>query len=280
MAAINPKYKCINLFLPCQNQYFLMGLPQLFRCSLWLHCLTDCALRSSESSSSSNRQANVIHHNCQPKSTNSNYPVNPYWQLFMIFLMVAAFTLGTQKVTIFSWNKNMVHVSWAHIKSNQSLAIPKFRGHCLKIRDVCMDFEPYSKVTASLFTLKASYLVKWPISTWSFMWWCLFINLLKFETRPSSMLNFRNYGCHFGMNSWFFTEPCFTKSGKLLNTNLSSIFKQFESRKCMDVVFITFLAFSCTINLWSTNIVQKISNITLFYYLIRCTMMILGFAER
>ena len=31
-------------------------------------------------------------------------------------------------------------------------------------------------ITWSLFTLKASYLVKWPISTWSFMWWCQFID--------------------------------------------------------------------------------------------------------
>ena len=31
-------------------------------------------------------------------------------------------------------------------------------------------------ITWSLFTHKASYLVKWPISTWSFMWWCQFID--------------------------------------------------------------------------------------------------------
>ena len=45
----------------------------------------------------------------------------------------------------------------------------------------------------SVFILKASYLVKWPISTWSwyFMWWCQFIDLLKFKTRPSFLLNFR-----------------------------------------------------------------------------------------
>ena len=42
-------------------------------------------------------------------------------------------------------------------------------------------------ITWSLFTLKASYLVKWPISTWSFMWWCQFMDLFKFETRPSSL---------------------------------------------------------------------------------------------
>ena len=34
-------------------------------------------------------------------------------------------------------------------------------GRCLKIKDVCMDFEPYFKVhNWSLFILKASYLVK------------------------------------------------------------------------------------------------------------------------
>ena len=45
-------------------------------------------------------------------------------------------------------------------------------------------------ITWSLFTLKVSYSVKWPISTWSFRWWCQFIDWLKFETRPSSLLKF------------------------------------------------------------------------------------------
>ena len=43
-------------------------------------------------------------------------------------------------------------------------------------------------ITWSLFTLKASYLVKWTISTWSFMWWCQFIDWLKFETKTFSVL--------------------------------------------------------------------------------------------
>ena len=45
-------------------------------------------------------------------------------------------------------------------------------------------------ITWSLLTQKASFFVKWAISTWSFMRWCQFINWLKFETRPSSLLNF------------------------------------------------------------------------------------------
>ena len=45
-------------------------------------------------------------------------------------------------------------------------------------------------ITLSLFTLNASNLVKRPISTWYFMWWCHLIDWLKFETRPSPLLNF------------------------------------------------------------------------------------------
>ena len=45
-------------------------------------------------------------------------------------------------------------------------------------------------ITSSLFILKVPNLVNWPVSTWSFMWWCQFIDWLKFETRPSSLLNF------------------------------------------------------------------------------------------
>ena len=48
-------------------------------------------------------------------------------------------------------------------------------------------------ITWSLFILKALCLVKWPISTGSFMWWCQFIDLLKFETHPSSLLNFGTF---------------------------------------------------------------------------------------
>ena len=47
------------------------------------------------------------------------------------------------------------------------------------------------------FILKASYFVKWPISTWSFMRWCQFIDCFKFETRPSFLMNFgtANWAC-------------------------------------------------------------------------------------
>ena len=42
-------------------------------------------------------------------------------------------------------------------------------------------------ITWSLFTLKASNLVKRQLWTWFFMWQCQFIEWLKFETRPSSL---------------------------------------------------------------------------------------------
>ena len=45
-------------------------------------------------------------------------------------------------------------------------------------------------ITWSLFTLRATYSVKWPISTWTFKWWSQFIDWLKFESRPSSLRNF------------------------------------------------------------------------------------------
>ena len=44
-------------------------------------------------------------------------------------------------------------------------------------------------ITWSLFNLRAPNLVKWPILTWPFIWWCQFIDYYKFETRPSSLCN-------------------------------------------------------------------------------------------
>ena len=46
-------------------------------------------------------------------------------------------------------------------------------------------------ITWFLFALKASNLVKWLLSKWSFTWRCQFIYRLKFETcHPSSLRNF------------------------------------------------------------------------------------------
>ena len=45
-------------------------------------------------------------------------------------------------------------------------------------------------ITWCLITLKGSNLVKWLLSAWSFMWWCQFIDWLKFEACPSSLHNF------------------------------------------------------------------------------------------
>ena len=63
-------------------------------------------------------------------------------------------------------------------------------------------------ITWSLFTLKASYLVKWSVLTRSFMWWCQFIDWLKFETRPSSLLNFGTaYTLYPGHIQIYFVSP-------------------------------------------------------------------------
>ena len=75
-----------------------------------------------------------------------------------------------------------------------------FGGRCLKIGDVCMDFEPNVKVhnLISIYpkSIKLGQMIN--LITWSLMWWCQFIDWLKFETRPSSLLNF-------GMAYWQIT---------------------------------------------------------------------------
>lgn len=43
-------------------------------------------------------------------------------------------------------------------------------------------------ITWSLFNNKASNLDKWPISMLSFKWWCQFVDNLKFEICPSTLL--------------------------------------------------------------------------------------------
>ena len=66
-----------------------------------------------------------------------------------------------------------------------------FRGRCLKSRDVCMDFEPYFKVHNLVSVHPKSIILSQMTNlNISFVWWCQFIDLLKFETRPSSLLNF------------------------------------------------------------------------------------------
>ena len=59
-----------------------------------------------------------------------------------------------------------------------------------------LNHEPSRSITWSLFILKASNLVKRQLWTRSFMWWCQFIDWLKFETRPSSLRNS-------GMANWY-----------------------------------------------------------------------------
>ena len=65
-------------------------------------------------------------------------------------------------------------------------------GDAVSIISVCMDLEPCFKIynLVCVHPKNAWNLVKWLIVMWSFMWWCQFIDWLKFETRPSSLLNF------------------------------------------------------------------------------------------
>ena len=78
-------------------------------------------------------------------------------------------------------------------------------------------------ITWSLFTLKASYSVKGPISTWSFMWWCQSIDWLKFETPPISLLNF---GTTYRHASFSFPKIHFHSSTLSLIASVQSSFAE------------------------------------------------------
>ena len=97
------------------------------------------------------------------------------------------------------------HGNHKHFKS-----LYGFGWRCLKIRDVCMDFEPYFKVHSlvSVHSQSIMYLVKESISTWSFMWWYQFIDLLKSETRPSFLLNFGTANSDGNNNNVLFSSCC------------------------------------------------------------------------
>ena len=56
-------------------------------------------------------------------------------------------------------------------------------GRCLKIRDVCMDFEPYFKVH-NLVSVHPKSIILGQMSKWSFMRGCQFIDLLKIWNSP------------------------------------------------------------------------------------------------
>ena len=122
-------------------------------------------------------------------------PPKPYIKLLKFFISFVTTVKSRHAPTIWKklrWKSLCLPIlkSITEIMKNFK-SLYGFGGRCLKIRDVCMDLSHVSRsITWSLFTLKASYLVKWSISTWSFMWWCQFIDWLKFETRPSSLLNF------------------------------------------------------------------------------------------
>ena len=67
-----------------------------------------------------------------------------------------------------------------------------FGGRCLKIRDVCMDFEPYFKVN-SLVSVHPKSIMLGQIINLDMIFHVVvsvYIDWLKFETRPSSLLNF------------------------------------------------------------------------------------------
>ena len=64
-----------------------------------------------------------------------------------------------------------------------------FGGRCLKIRDVCMDFEPYFKVH-NLVSVHPKSIIISQMSNLAVVFHVVVSVWLKFETHPSSPLNF------------------------------------------------------------------------------------------
>ena len=62
-----------------------------------------------------------------------------------------------------------------------------FGGRCLHIRDVCMDFKVHNLVSVHPKSIKLGQMTSLNAI---FQWLCQFIDLFKFETRPSSLRNF------------------------------------------------------------------------------------------
>ena len=60
-----------------------------------------------------------------------------------------------------------------------------------------MDFQPYLKVH-SLISVHPKSIILGQMTNLNMMWWCQFIDFLKFETRPSSLLNFGTANSHLG----------------------------------------------------------------------------------
>ena len=72
-----------------------------------------------------------------------------------------------------------------------------------KLRTFVWILNPLSRsITWYLFILKASYLVKWPTSTWSFMWWCQFIRLVKIWNTPQFPNEFQNDQFYSKIEEW------------------------------------------------------------------------------
>ena len=92
---------------------------------------------------------------------------------------------------------------FAYFKKYHEIFMKNFKslyglgGRCLKT-DVCVDFKPYFKDHNLVSVQHKSIILGQNDKSQHDLtfWWCQFIDLLKFETRPSSLLNF-------GTAHWF-----------------------------------------------------------------------------
>ncbi len=83
-----------------------------------------------------------------------------------------------------------VHFKEYHGNQKNFKSLYGFGRRCLKIRDVCMDFEPYFKVHNLVSVHPKSIIFSQMTNLNIIFHVAVFIDLLKFETRPSSLMNF------------------------------------------------------------------------------------------
>ena len=127
--------------------------------------------------------------------TNVSKTIQSYSIFFFFFFFQFCDILKNGQTLIFHLSYFQIVGGWQYFTVVRKLnnifkSLHSLRGCSLKLDTFVWILNHVSRsITWSLFNLKESNLVKRSISTLSFMWWCQFIDYLKFKTRPSSLHN-------------------------------------------------------------------------------------------
>ena len=118
--------------------------------------------------------------NCEPIYT-IYYAEAHRHSLYEPFSLAVNLVRNIKPRRVFANHRNkqpLVTGAWRHGKHRYKImfSLYDFGARCLKIREACMDFEPYFKVQSLVSVHPKSIILGQPLSTWSFMWWCQFIH--------------------------------------------------------------------------------------------------------